>query len=313
MKLSNETKVGILAAVAITLFVFGYNYLKGKDLFTETREFYAVYDDIDGLSHANKVTMRGFTVGQVNTVVMDPETFEIYVNFTITKDVNIPKNSTAKIVNIDLFGTKGIELILGNSEELASSGDTLKPMMDKSFNALISEVLNPLVDKVTKLTATIDTTINGLVQGELTEAIANVNKITKTIDRKLGAGLDTVNVILGKANGLITTLKSNEAAITRTINNLASVSDTLQALELQHTLNEVNASLTQVNEIVTKINNGEGSLGLLVNNEELYKDLDKATKDLDALILRLKDTPVDVDVHLFGGKKKKKKNNQPGG
>lgn len=306
MKLSNEAKVGILAAVAIVLFIFGYNYLKGKDIFTETREFHAVYNDIDGLSHANKVVMKGFTVGQVNTVDMDPATFEIYVSFTINKDVNIPKNSKAKIVNIDLFGTKGIELVLGNSTELANSGDTLGTEMDKSFNALISEVLNPLIEKVTKLTATIDTTINDLVKGELTEAIANVNSLTKKMDVKLGAGMDSVNVILGKASGLITSLRSNEDNIHRAISNFAAVSDTIRAMEFQRTLNEVNASLSQVNQIVTKINNGEGSLGLLVNNEELYRDLDKATKDLDALILRLNDTPIDVDVHLFGGKKKKK-------
>lgn len=307
MKISNETKVGILATVAIVLFIFGYNFLKGKDLFTESREFHAVYSDIDGLSHANKVVMRGFTVGQVNSVDMDPETFEIHVSFTINKNVNIPVNSKAKIVNIDLFGTKGIELVLGNSTELANSGDTLLTEMDKSFNALISEVLNPLIDKITKLTGTIDTTINVLVQGELTEAIANVNKITKTVDSKLGVGLDTLNMILNKASSLITSLKSNEGNIQRAISNFADLSDTLSGMELQRTLNEVNAALVQVNQIVTKINKGEGSLGLLVNNEELYRDLDKTVKDLDALIIRLNDKPIDVDVHLFGGKKDKKK------
>ena len=122
MNLSNESKVGIFAAVGIAVFIIGYNYMKGKDLFSSTNSYYAVFETVDGLVASNPVMINGHRIGQVREVKLQKgEGYSLMVKIDVTGDIEVPKNSTIKVYSADFFGSKAVELVLGDENEMANA------------------------------------------------------------------------------------------------------------------------------------------------------------------------------------------------
>src|ERR1700748_336693 len=124
MKISNETKIGLLAAGAIAILLLGYSYLSGSDLFSRDNKFYAIYNSVDGLTVSKPVLVNGFQIGRVYEMKLRPDARTVF-EFTIDHQYNVPSNTNAKLVSTDLLGGKAIRFEYGNSKVLAQSKDTL--------------------------------------------------------------------------------------------------------------------------------------------------------------------------------------------
>ncbi|RYD81975.1 MAG: MCE family protein, partial [Sphingobacteriales bacterium] len=199
MKISNETKVGILATFAIVIIILGVNFLKGKNVFSRNINLYSKYPAVDGLSASNAVLLYGLQVGQVDALeLMDVPEGEnkIVIKFHIRGDVKVPDNTVAKIISSDLLGSKALELIPGNSQTIATRNDTLPGLVELSLTASISKVVAPVQEKVERLVGSIDTIVSGLNQvfnestksdlrtsfHSIKESLENVEGTTKTLD-----------------------------------------------------------------------------------------------------------------------------------
>lgn len=287
MKISNETKIGILATVAITILVLGYNFLKGEDLFTSTNTYYAQYDNVDGLFRSNPVQINGHTVGSVRSVDMDYKTRKLTVAVTIPSEIEVPVNSTLKIINTDVAGSKGIELFVGDSSLLASSGDTLFSDQDVGLLDGVAKILTPLAKRIEDLIVDIDSSVQGVnLNSTLIDLSKTLKSFQKTSDKFSGMMDDSRDQILATVANLKSVsadLKSSSPDIKKIIARIDSTTVELQKLKLDGLSDEISKTLSSVTTTLDAVQNGDGSMAKLMNDDQLYVELKQASKSLDSL------------------------------
>lgn len=302
MKISNETKVGILATVAITVLILGYSFLKGIDIFSTDNEFYAVYPKIDGLTVSKPVFVNGFQVGRVSKLTLKP-TGEIVAELQINPEYDIPSNSVARLDNTDLLGGKAVILVLGNSTTMAHDEDTLKTEVALG----LADQLKPVQDKAALIAGrmdsilnTVNQTLNPEFQRNFSQSIASISHTLKTLEgtsQKVDGLVSTQSQRIGD---ILANLESISA-------NLKKVSKETADANVGQTLANANKAVSDLQLVVSKINSGQGSLGLLVNDQQLYNNLNNAAGNLDKLMIDLKAHPKRyVHFSVFGGGKKTK-------
>lgn len=298
MKISNETKVGILATTAITVLILGYSFLKGMDLFSTDDEFYAVYDEIDGLTVSKPVYVNGFQVGRVSQLSLTPEG-KIIAEFQIDPDYRIPKNTKAQLENTDLLGGKAVIFYLGDSPEYAADGDTIAGTNQSG----LMDQLKPVQEKANLIAGRMDSVLNTINQTLNPEFQRNFNQSFNSIAQTL----KTLENTSRKVDGLV---GSESKRIGDILKNLESMSANLKKISaegvearLGETLVNANKAVSDLQLVINKINTGQGSLGLLVNDQALYKNLNQAAANLDQLMVDLKAHPKRyVHFSIFGKK-----------
>lgn len=323
MKLSREVKVGFIVLVGIALLYVGVNYLKGISVFSDTRIYYCVYDRIDGIQQSNPVVINGFVVGQVRRVsLMSNDARSLMVEIAIKeKELAIPIDSKARIQSSGLLGSKEIQLFLGNSSQMAMHGDTLYTSIEAGLMESVNKEIQPLKMKTEQLISDVDSIVT-IFQAILDENTrSNLRKSLNSVRGTLQSlettafRLDTLvleekvrlSSILGHVEGITGNLEASNEEITHILKNFAALSDTLIESEIKSVISNASDAMAQVNDITAKINTGEGTMGMLINNDTLYNNLTSASQQLDLLLEDLRVNPDRyVRVSVFGGKKEKK-------
>lgn len=295
MKISNETKVGVLAAISIVILVLGYNFLKGENLFTRYNQFYGVYRDVDGLLVNNPVLIHGYKVGHVSEVNFNNETLALYVGIKVDNTVKVPENTIMKIINSDLIGSKAVELLIGNAPVLARSGDTLVSEKDPGMAKSISNILSPLNDKVSSVLGGLD---SALGEGQLKRTMNDLSVALKAFRRTADEATKTLNgkgprldAILANVEMTTRDLKETGPKLNEAIEQLQLASEKIAELELQKTIVKIEETATELQTLIKSINEGEGSLGQLATNGELYDNINKASQQLQTLLMDIEKHP----------------------
>lgn len=318
-KLSKEFKVGLVSIFTLALVYWGFNFLKGNSLFQSERFFYAVYNDVDGLDKARPVNINGLKIGRVHDIYLHPDASgKVVVQMIINDDINISKDTEAKIYSQDFIGGKSIQLLLGEDPNLAGSGDTLKSDIQLSIKDAVNAQVAPLRAKAEDMISSIDTVIT-LVQGFLNEETRNSFLTTfssiKNSFEILENTLTVVNSSVQSTQGDFEKIMKNIALITENLeknsdnfdtifNNVSSLSDSLAKIEFTKTFESLNRTLAMTEEVMNKINSGDGSLGLLINDTALYHNLNLTAEQMNRLILDVKYNPKKyVNFSVFGGGK----------
>jgi phospholipid/cholesterol/gamma-HCH transport system substrate-binding protein len=322
VKISKEAKIGIIAAIAIGFFIYGFNFLKGKDLFSHQRKLYAVYQDIDGLVEANPLMVNGFKIGLVGEIKLATDTASsVIITLFLDNDLKVPKNSIAKVISSDILGSKAIQLVLGDSKEYVEDGDTLQSAQEDNLKQSVNKAIAPLQKKAEGLISSLDS-VMVVVQQVFNEnarqnlaksfesiklAISSIETTSFRLDTLVVAEKMKISSILTKVNLLATNLANNSDKLSNAINNFSNISDSLAKSNLIVAINNANTTLLHASSIMTKIDKGEGTMGMLVNNDSLYRKLDKSSADLDKLLIDLRINPERyVRVSVFGRKDKSK-------
>ncbi len=313
MKISNETKVGILAAFAIAIFIIGYNFLKGNDIFTSENEFYAKYDKVDGLAISKPVLVNGYQVGRVSALTLQPNG-QILAQFKINPQYAIPKNTIARLESTDLLGSKAVVFDLGNSMQYAADGDTL----NANVQANLLEQVEPVQKKAQQIVARLDsvlTSVNLILnpdfQKNINRSFASIAKTletlestSKTVDGAVNVQAQRIDVILANAESISNNLKNNNDKINAMVTNFNSFSEQMAKTNIKETIDHANKAVAELQAAVTKVNNGTGSLSMLLNDQQLYNNLNNAAANLDKLMVDLKANPKRyVSFSVFGGRK----------
>jgi phospholipid/cholesterol/gamma-HCH transport system substrate-binding protein len=318
MKISNETKIGVLTAIAITLLVLGFNFLKGKNLFGKSRTMYAKYTNVQGLATSNLVTINGLQVGSVYSITTDKNMKEILVNMNLTKDVNIPKNSIATI-NTDLLGMKTIVIHLGDSKEYLAKNDTITTEPTTGiFNEILSKV-DPVFIQVKKAVSSIDSilfSVNrildptaknniGATLDHLNKTTANLINASASLDILLNTQTGALAKTLNNLNSFTGNLAGNNDKINSLVSNLDKTATNLSKLDLEKTLTTLNTTIGDLKSTIGKLNSTTGTAGLLLNDTKLYNNLTATANKLNLLIDDLKTNPKRyVNISVFGKKNK---------
>lgn len=313
MKISNETKVGILAAFAIAIFIIGYNFLKGNDIFTREKDFYAIYDKVDGLNVSKPVLVNGFQIGRVAALTLRSDG-KILANFKINPQYEVPKNTVARLESTDLLGSKAVVFEFGNSTILAKSGDTLNANIQKNIMDQMEPVQKQaqmLISRLDSILQTVNHTLNPSFQknversfNSIANTLQTLESTSKTIDGMASVQSKRIDNILANAESISANLKNNNEHITAVFSNFNKVSDDIAKANLKETLENANKAVSELQEAMNKINSGNGSLALLLNDDKLYNNLNNASHNLDRLMIDLRANPKRyVSFSVFGGRK----------
>ncbi len=303
-------------AITLFLFIWGLTYLKGKDIFSRQLSVYAVYENVSGLVESNPVVLSGVKIGQVDQIYFHPDgSGRIMVKMIMKMEINIPNNSVARLTGADFMGFREIEILLGNSGIPVINGDTLPSLISASVIEEVGQQMLPLKHQAENLLAQADSVlavIQYIFDAEtrdnitrsfdgIRQTIVNLEETTATIDSTFSQQASRLAVIVANAESISTNLRQNNEAITNIIQNFSGISDTLAALELAKTMEDVNKTMEAFSETMEKINRGEGSVGLLVNDEELYRNLEQSSKQLDLLLEDIRENPRRyINVSVFG-------------
>lgn len=320
MKISNETKIGILATIAIVLLIIGYNFLQGRDFFTSANVYYAKYKNVDGLALSNPVKLHGMNIGRVVEMKLDKDKETVIVKFTARKDIEIPLGSKAKIVSADILGSKAIDLEFSNAEKIHANKDTLISQLQESLTSSVRAEILPVKQKAENLLSSIDSVLSivksvlnpdtrkSLISSvnNIQATLENLNQSTDQFSNLLDNNVKRLDKIFQNIENITTNLKNNEKAINTIMTNISSISDSLQQSHIKQVMNDAAYSLSQAKMILEKVNRGEGSLGLLLQDESLYRNLEKSSKDLDLLLEDMRLHPKRyLNFSVFGGGGKK--------
>lgn len=324
MKISKEFKIGIVVTVAIGLFIWGFNFLKGFNLFNKDYSLYAVYPKIDGLIEANPLLINGYKVGQINKIslVQDKKgDYVVLVKFILTEDVKIPKNSIAKAVSSDLLGSKAVEIVYSDETEFVQPGDTLIAESEEGLKSAVSKQLQPLQKKAEGLISSIDSVmvivqyvLNDKTRANLDKSFESIKKAIQSLEQTayklddlMASEKAKISSILTKVNNLAGMLEKNTGKIDNIIGNLSSVSDSLAKSDLKKAIADADKTLAELNKLVAQINSGQGTLGKLAKNDSLYMNLNKSSEDLDKLLKDLRINPERyIHISVFGRKDRDK-------
>ncbi|RFZ84707.1 MCE family protein [Mucilaginibacter terrenus] len=312
MKISNETKVGALTAVAITVLILCYSFLKGNELFSSSNKFYAVYRSVEGLTVSKPVLVNGFQIGSVSKMQLHDDG-RTTVEFKINNDYKIPNNTLARLESTDLLGGKAIVFELGNSREYAEDKDTLRADIQGS----LAESLQPiqrkaevLMNKVDSAMGAINKILNPNFQKNVDRSFASIaNSLqtlegtTKKLDGIVGAQSSHINQIMSNAEATSGNLRTSTAKLDGIATNFQKFSGDLSNSNIQQTLENANKAVADLQATMAKINSTQGSLGLLMNDTKMYDNLNNASKSLDNLLIDFKAHPSRyVHFSVFGKK-----------
>jgi phospholipid/cholesterol/gamma-HCH transport system substrate-binding protein len=304
-KISNEVKVGITALITLLVFIWLYNFLKGKDIFSSTAHYYVVYDKVGGLAESSPVEVNGYKVGVVQSIrFLDPMSGKLLVTLTVDKDFKLPEKTIAEITTATLIAGMKIQFVYGEGPGFYSSGDTIPGRLAVSLIAKVENELIPLRDKLTNLISVLDSVIgsvNDIMDPEfkknLSSGIASLSNTARDIDEaELKGSLENINKFTSM-------LADNTDKMTSTFTNLESVTDTLAAADLYSSVNNLKTSLEKASVLIENLSNGKGTAGQLMTNDSLYTNLSNSLASLNLLLQDMKDNPKRyVHFSIFGKK-----------
>ncbi len=316
-----EFKIGVLVFMTLAIFFWGLNYLKNSNVFTKHRTFYAIYDQVNGLTSSAPIFIKGFKVGTVKDVYfMSDGSNRIIVKMQLSNDIPVPIASIAKIYSSDLMGSKAVEIILGKSPNFAKDEDTLSNQLQASLAEEVSIQMLPIKRKAESLLTSIDSVLI-MVQYVFNEntrmnlsksfenikiAIDNLKNTTFNIDTLVSTQRNRLSHIIGDVESIASNIEKNNEKITTILSNFSIISDSLAKSNIKQTIENANKVISNVSNVFDKINNGKGTLGLLVNNDTLYNQINNAAANLDKLLIDIKSNPSRyIKISVFGKNQEK--------
>ncbi|NMH88085.1 MlaD family protein [Flavivirga algicola] len=287
MKISKEVKTGILVILGIVLFIFGFNYLKGQNLFDSTNVYYTEFD-YNALSQSSLVTVKGNPVGKIKDIAYDFKTGKTRVAFFVNEELKFSKNSIVRLYETSLMGGNAIAIIMAEDGETAKPGTVLKSEVEtglvsslsKNFSGISSE-LNSTLRATDTLFTSLNTFVNDHSEAGLKSTIRELNETLKSFKTTS----NTVNRVISKNDKNITGILEKFKA---TSDGLAALTTELKNANVGTTVENLNKTLNNLNGILTALEKGEGSMGKLLKDKALYNNLEGATKEMEALLRDIK-------------------------
>lgn len=310
--MKREVKIGIFAVAMIGAAWAGIRFLKGFDIFSTNNEYYAAYDQINGVQNASPIMMRGVKIGSVTGISFDPSRSEkVILHFTINRKYHIPTDSEAKIFSNGLMGAKAVEIIYGDSREYLNAGDTLRSGRDRDLMDVAGSELEFFKQKLSQVTADLTRTmdnLNALMErnaDDLSGTIRNLNQLTGQVNTLLARERENLSRAVEGFSEFASTLGDNSDRVDSLLMNLNSLAGQLNESNVAANLGEAVGSL---DSLLKRIETGDGTVSRLINDSKLYDSLSEASENLSLLLADLKKYPGRyVHLSLFGRNPEKMK------
>lgn len=328
MKVRNEITVGALTIISVVVLILGYNFLKGNDVFQDTVKYSIEFENVTGLYTANSVMVNGHEIGRVSNISINPNSPDqhILVEISLPSDITIPDDSKFSIASLDLLGQKCISVKMGKSPDNIVSGVIYKGEKNVDLIQSLTEQLDPIKNKTEKLLTSLDTMLvdvhaaigtgenNNLKKTitELNTTLSKANVLIADVSSVISKEKDHIENIISNAdsitmnaNTLTKKLAENSNKIDKILADIEQFSGKVSKIELEETIKSAKSALDEVNVLLKAMNAGEGTLGKIVKDENLYARVDSTVSSLNFLLKDLQQNPKRyVSFSLFGGKNK---------
>lgn len=316
MKVSNEVKIGIVTVVTIVAAICVFGFLKGKNIFKNTAEYYVVYDNVGGLAISSPVEVNGFQVGVVQSIrFLDATSGKLLVVLSVDNNFQLPINTVAEVKPVSIIAGMKVQLKYGEGPGFYSSKDTLQGTLNASIITTLEEDIDPILDNFTSVVARLDSVVGAVSTLLSPTFIKDVNHIgsnleatTASLNNLIADKENEIDGIIENLGSFVNMLAENTEELNSTFTNLASISDSIAVSDLTTTINNLKTTLEGTITLLGNLNSGEGSAGQLLTDETLYNSLNETVTSLNLLLEDLNNNPRRyVHFSLFGKKDSKEK------
>ena len=304
--MTNQAKVGIFTLITIAIFILGFYFLKGTNLFVRKNVYFAVYERVDGLYKSNIVEINGFPIGRVGTMERNPDNGKIVVELDLDKNVKVPKSDStcALLVSTDFLGSKKVRLVFGHSTEYLNDGDTISTLFKKDITEQLGSQIDPIMLEVRTMLPKLDSAIGGVKimfdNNDKRSIFTTFNKVNAILDQNQ----QNLQLTIANIKTITANFETYNESITKILTNATNFTDSLQQANIKQTIQNLNATITQLNAVVTDLNEGKGTMGKLLKGDELYGKVDSAVANLNVLLKDVKARPYRyIDINVLGSKK----------
>lgn len=292
MRYSKELVIGLTTVATVICFIWGYNFLKGKNVFKAKHDYYAFYEHVHGLDVGQPVTINGYKIGQVTEITFDASFGgDLLVGFHISKPIDFSKDTKVKIYDMDIMGAKGLQLEPGTSNVFAVSGDTLQGDIQISLTEQLTKQFVPIKDGTERLINVLDSTLRSITV--LTEKASYLIEVNHQSITSAAGNIDTLSQ----------TLNAQRKDFETILDNMKSFSKDLADSDVEQTISQVEKTMSNLDIVLAEINSGKGSLGKLIKDGKLYVEMSESMSQLELLLEDMREHPKRyVHFSLFGRK-----------
>lgn len=297
--MKTEIKVGLVGLGILVLLFFGVKFLKGSDLLSKENKYYAEYTDVSGMHESNYIYLNGMKVGYVKKIEpMSARADRFRVTIAVNSDIEVAKDSRVVLFSADVLGSKALKLELGQSSELLQDGGMIKGEVELGMLDKLGGSIAPMAQNLDSILAATKNILNYQSQANLKNTFANLesaserlNRLTASADELVAKEKGRISVMLSNLESITTNFKNNNEKINDIISRIDEISDTLAQAQIGTTLLKTSQTIERLSYVLTTIESGRGNLGLLVNDEGLYRNLEESARRLNALIEDIKANP----------------------
>lgn len=296
--MKTEIKVGLVGLGILILLFFGIKFLKGIDIFNKEVSYHVLYKDVSGMHESNYIYLNGMKVGYIKDIkALDNRAENFLVTISISSKVNMTKDSKIVLFNADMLGSKALRLELGHGE-LLHKGDTITGEIEIGMLDKLGTAITPMAENLDSILSATKSILNQQNRDNIQRTLANLestsrklNDISQQFDGLIDSEKKKIKNIIANTESITTNLKDNNERLSNIISRIDQITDTVAQANIGSTLSETSRTIERLNKVLGIIENGKGNLGLLINDEGLYRNLNESARKLEALIEDIKANP----------------------
>lgn len=306
--MKTEIKIGIVGFGILLLLFFGIKFLKGIDVFQKETTYYVFYDNVGGMYEGNYIYLNGMKVGYVKDIETIGERAEKFlVTVAVDSKIKITDDSKMVFFSADLLGSKAMKIELGNSPRILENKDTIMGDVELGMLDKLGSSIAPIAQNLDSILFATKNILNQQTQNNLQHTFANLevtserlSSISGQFDNLMKNEKEKIGKIISNTESITSNLKNNNDELNNIISKIGQITDTVAQAQLGSTILQTTQTLEKLNNVLGVIEKGKGNIGLLINDEGLYKSLDESAKKLDALIEDIKANPKKyINVSVF--------------
>ena len=294
MKKSNELLIGLFTCALLATLYWGVNFLKGENLFSSKQFFYAVYDNVNGLTISRPVTINGFKVGQVSNIEFNSENADLIVQVAIEEDIPFSTNSILEIYDSDIMGSKSLELKVRPGNKMANSGDTLIGTIATGLTSEVSEQFGSVKVGLDQLIISFD------------QVLKEIEILSGTANRLLLANENQLSTSMHNIETVSSVVESHAQSIDKILRNLYEITDSLSVIQYKSISDNILSVSQQLESMLESVNNTDGTIGKIIHQDSIYNNLQNVTNSMNHLLIDIQNNPKKyINISIWGNDKKK--------